>query len=497
MKKFLRYLTFLFILFCVGFVLGTVTLSLMVENLLTYMHKYNWLTEYENIIVISIIIIYLIYSLLIAVWFNSIYIKLSRRGGIFFLLLLAILTGVCIWSWLTPEKIDENTAYITSSNGRFVAGPYPDKRKMIGLKNSGYTAIISLLSSYVVPFEPILLEKEIKTAEEVGIPIIHLPLLPWITENKDSLDKIAALARDSAGKKYYVHCYYGRDRVSMFMRIVDPHAGVRAIKPHENNPDSKPKLKALTLERGKALTIDDHVIFGPLPTDDEFTAYIVNLKEPVFKNNPIRYVYSIQTASGSILPAELSLKNFGVEFNTFIIEDYPYQTEKIFDFANKIKNAEEPVLVYEFYLDPQPRPIVLEGVMLAYLTNLPSIPKRVFADKQMKNGKPESLAPNIVAGPQPSDEEYANFIYYLGIRSLVYIGDCNSHVVATEKKKALAAHLNFICVKSDAPELISILAKDGPWYVYGPESEKVEDKLEAYFAHSFPDLTPPPEKKND
>jgi len=482
-------LVFLFIFFCVGFTLGTLTLSIIVENVAAYVRRSEYMYSYESPIIIAIIVIYVFYSFLFAKWLTKYYLHLKTSGKLILLLILAALTGISLWYWLHPKTSSSSENLITTEDKRFIAGPYPDRAAMIGLKNQGYTAIISLLSPYVLPFEPILLDKEKKTAREIGIPVIEIPMLPWVTKNTDSINKIIALAKANNTNKYYVHCYYGRDRVSMFMRIVNQYAPVSTLNQHDqDNQVSTSQDNSVTyidFERGTAIEIGKRIVFAPTPTEDEFLKFIVAVKNPFF-GTTIRSVISIQSDPGAISAEEQSLKKYGVHFATMDISDLPYDPIATLKAANEIKSLQGPTVVYTFYMQPDPMPTGLQGLILSYLTNLPSLPIHTFNHTRMLNGKTELIAPNIAFGPQPAPDEYLVFLHSYGIRSIAYIGLCDANTTAHDAALAQAANITFTCFQPDIDKLIPALSHDGPWYVYGPQAEMIEDKIENHFKDSIP-----------
>ena len=138
---------------------------------------------------------------------------------------LTIAAAVCVWGWLNPAhllgaaRIDERQG-VAISGAQFTFGPYPERDQLVELKKEGYTAVISLQHPAVVPFEPAGIASEKAIADEIGLTFIHAPMLPWISDNDDSLDRIRAIARTRPGK-YYVHCGLGRDRVNVVKRMLE------------------------------------------------------------------------------------------------------------------------------------------------------------------------------------------------------------------------------------------------------------------------------------
>lgn len=127
----------------------------------------------------------------------------------------------------------------------FTFGPYPDENELTMLKKEGYDGVITLLSPSV-PFEKILLEKEIQAGEKVGLRIYSFPMRPWIFENKDSIIKIKEFVKTNQGK-FYVHCYLGKHRTNMVRQIIKTEFGGPVTNKEFAYPDK--------LERGASVTV--------------------------------------------------------------------------------------------------------------------------------------------------------------------------------------------------------------------------------------------------
>ena len=178
--------------------------------------------------------------------------------------------------WMNPKLMTGASAQSAAESfswSEFTFGPYPEKERLAELKAEGYTAVISLLSKAVVPFEPVLLAREEKAAKETGLELIHIPMLPWVSSNDHVTAKLKELEKKGPGK-YYVHCYLGKDRVNVFKRMLAAVSG-GAVK--NLDTASARTLKGMkNFERGEIAELERDVYFTPYPTDEEFFGYILN-----------------------------------------------------------------------------------------------------------------------------------------------------------------------------------------------------------------------------
>ena len=101
----------------------------------------------------------------------------------------------------------------------FTFGPFPTPDKLERLRKDGYTGVVSLLHPAVVPFETKLIGEERAAVEGAGLEFHHAPMLPWVSDNGESLAMLEVLAREERGR-YYVHCYLGKDRTRIAQRVV-------------------------------------------------------------------------------------------------------------------------------------------------------------------------------------------------------------------------------------------------------------------------------------
>src|SRR5260221_7739275 len=93
----------------------------------------------------------------------------------------------------------------------FLFGSYPDDDDLRELKKKGVTAIVSLQSpAVVVEISGIAAER--KAAARQGPRFFDAPILPWVSDNAESIEKIKQLALHGTGT-YYEPCALRRARV--------------------------------------------------------------------------------------------------------------------------------------------------------------------------------------------------------------------------------------------------------------------------------------------
>lgn len=167
----------------------------------------------------------------------------------------------------------------TVENEQLTFGSYPDLQRLEELKDQEYDGVITLLNPNI-PFERVLLQEEKANGEEVGIEVHSFPMLPWVSQNGDSLRGIDDLVADD-GKRYYIHCYLGEHRVDLVRDRVTEEDKEPEIDPDDPLPED--------FERGELATFDEErIILGPYPTDEEWFNEILrqDVKEVISTLDP-------------------------------------------------------------------------------------------------------------------------------------------------------------------------------------------------------------------
>jgi protein tyrosine phosphatase (PTP) superfamily phosphohydrolase (DUF442 family) len=237
--------------------------------------------------------------------------------------------------------LDTDLGVIASRQGsvrevttRFTFGPYPELSQMQQLKQEGYDGVVSLLHPSI-PFETVLIAREENNARQVGIPLYHFPMLPWISDNREAESNFKKLMR-SSGKRYYIHCYLGTHRVALVRQWVlegQREEGARAA--------SVP-LPA-TLDRGMLLTYDNkRIVVGPFPSDDEWYLSIVGtgVREVVSILDPNKPDYQPFQEK-----AQKVCKEAGLRFTSKPVNTQAPSVRDVQDLADYLRKTDHKVFV--------------------------------------------------------------------------------------------------------------------------------------------------------
>lgn len=389
-------LTFLFVWLMVGFAMGTLVLVGAAPWLTGAMRGAGWSQGAENAAMWAVIGLYVAVSfvaaLALARWIGRSERALVRAGVPIAATLLA---AGALWGWMNPSVYaraagSEGGRVETRSGAEFVFGPYPDRPKLEELKARGFTAVVSLQHPAVVPFEPQGIKAEREAADELGIPLIHAPMLPWVAENETSLDKIRELARDGEGR-YYVHCGLGRDRVNVVRRMLERDGAARLADEGEAEKPRYFGVRERPLERGWHEELARDVWLVPYPNEHEF-----------FGN-----MFAGQVASVALLldPDDREQGPW-VEHTRFLMDKYAIPLtelplpasalERAPQVARRVADLPRPVVVIVPYAHPRPDTAVANAFERAFAA-LPGLAPPP-ADRPATVARRDSLAVVSPAG---------------------------------------------------------------------------------------------------
>jgi len=285
-NKIQSIILFLYIWLCIGFPMG---LWVLLAGPSKWLSEYACSTDMEmsqeNILGKLIIILYVIVAFFLALFIHRKVKQSTNKLTKWILpsiLTIILLTSVYVFSfqpqWLIsysggiPEKSKNISQDKNSNQLEFVFGSYPNEKMIKSLKEQGYDGIISLLNELVVPAEPTLMKEEIELSKKYGIKVINMPMLPWVSGNKKTIQDAKNFIENKKGL-YYVHCYLGRDRVNIFKAAVKKY-GVKTKT--ESSVINRRLEDKSSLERGAYFKLEEGVYITPYPTDDEFMKYVLN-----------------------------------------------------------------------------------------------------------------------------------------------------------------------------------------------------------------------------
>lgn len=218
--------TFCYIWLVVGFFSGTLLLVGPVRWITTYLRTGGYRQGTEDGVMIGVIVLFVLLSALLA-WIvvRRMNRCSTRRARLGYPVLLTMAAALCLYAWTNPAIMASAAGGVSGrvtvdGGAEFVFGPYPDRNRLEQLKKEGYTAVVSLQHPAVLPFEPPGIAEETRATSEIGLQFIHAPMLPWISANDASLDKIRDIAREGKGR-YYVHCGLGRDRANVVKTMLE------------------------------------------------------------------------------------------------------------------------------------------------------------------------------------------------------------------------------------------------------------------------------------
>lgn len=350
------WVTFAWCFATIGFALGTLTLLGPVRWMTTEIRERGWPQSLENIGVILAILLLAATAAALAYYATERAMDSPRRWLRASLpLAVAGPAALALWAWMTPEfmaRVNSGSQRAVQESFDFTFGPYPNDEKLRQLKRTGYTAVITLLHPAVIPFEPRLLKEETAAASRAGITLIHLPMLPWVSDNAAALDSVRRLAELDDGK-YYVHCYLGVDRVSVVRQVVESVPGIRArnLERATSGRSIQSLVNGKGFERGTVAQLSDSVFLAPYPTAEEWNSFILGsgIRTVVSLLDPAREV-----DKGWIALERSMLARVGKKLVISPIPESGDVRAAAIAAVAAVRAAEKPVLVHGFLIPSPP-----------------------------------------------------------------------------------------------------------------------------------------------
>ena len=466
----LRGLLFLFLLGCTGFVLGTLTLRGPVRWVTAALRESGGDQGAEDWLVRGTILLLLLVSLAVAMLLAEVVLESGDRrvrwgipAG------AAALGAATLGVWMLPGLMGGSGTALEDSGARFVFGPYPERERLAELKARGFSGVVTLLHPAVAPFEPALLEREQAAAREVGIALLHTPMLPWVSQNEASLETIRRLARSGKGR-YYVHCYLGKDRVNVVRRLLESE-GV-SLEGAKEAAGARRLADKPAFERGSIYHLDGDVHVAPYPTDEEWFGYVLSgsVKQVLSLLDPESPEDTALVAKERALTAQYRMP---LEFAP--IRTLPYDPAEALAAARRAKALPRPLMVHAFRTYGTAR---TEAFVQAYRTDLPPLPPALFGEP-MQGGPVRVVGVNVAVGPLPAGPEMGGYLRPRGLRGVVFLGPEGHSEAVRARRSAELAGLRWVRMDGGGPALLELLSRGGPWYVFGPGLAAARAELEA------------------
>ncbi len=456
-REFRFFFLLLYFLILVGFVTGSLIFWGPVRWNIVALQTSGFSQSAEALMIkgyialISIISVVLAFSLTVR-FYEA---EGPRKVIIAFVPLLLFIGVLMVWSNpnFAPGR-GMKSDIINVGESTFTFGPLPNEDQLRELKNENYTGIISLLHPAIIPFEPKIMADEAAMAKEIGIELISAPMMPWVSDNKESIELIKKIAKTHRGK-YYVHCYLGKDRVNVVKRLLESLNIVVNVD-HIVTARTLNGMKAF--EKGPIIYVGNDVFLIPHPSKEEFFGYLLS-----------GYVKTIVSfIDESIASNSQTIKSDREIFKTYNMKNAEYS----FNLSSYNPIYLRSVLDSIAHL-PKPLVIILDSTNSKLVETLAKglRSKNIFLsvekiEKIMGAGTVKQLYDNVLVGSNP-DKNQINKLYENGIMNIIYFSKKPQN---TTRETPVAVKEFFI---DDNRGLDSLL--DGKsWYLCGASTERIK-----------------------
>jgi hypothetical protein len=264
----------------IGLVLGTAVLVGPVRLITEGMGRAGWEQSSQDHVLIVVILLYLIFSMLVTRWIVGMMFRARNRNTRWAIAaVFTLLAAGTAWEWSNPAKMLAGIAgggdggfFNVRGGAQFIFGAYPDDARLQQLKKDGVTSVISLQHpGVVIEREGISAEKD--AAAKLHLNFIQAPMLPWVSNNEASLEKLRVIARTGKGI-FYVHCGLGRDRVNVAKRVIEAEGAKIALGADVKAATSVAD-RPVPFERGSLAHIDHGKWLIPYPNKHEMFGFVL------------------------------------------------------------------------------------------------------------------------------------------------------------------------------------------------------------------------------
>jgi len=272
--------TFFYMWLIIGLVLGTAVLVGPVRLLTEGMGEAGWEQNSQDHVLIVVILLYLAVSMIITRYVVGIMFRARNRNTRWAIAaVFTVLAAATAWQWSNPAKLLAGIAgggdggRLSGVGGaEFIFGAYPDEDKLRALQLEGINSVISLQHPGVI-VEREGINAERNATKRLGMTLIQAPMLPWVSNNAQSLKKLRLIARRGQGK-FYVHCGLGRDRVNVAKRVIEAEGTRVAVA---SDLREAPSFNDLTepFVRGSIAHVDSGKWIIPYPDEHEMFIYLL------------------------------------------------------------------------------------------------------------------------------------------------------------------------------------------------------------------------------
>ena len=314
------FATFGYTWFTIGLFTGTLVLVLAVRGILDVLQRLGWEQSAQNRLLIGVILLFIGVSFLLARRVVRYLYRQTTTTRRVLLMGLAVPAALCVYAWSNPARFLAKYAGTAGStfsmkNGpKFVFGAYPDEDRLKELKKQGVTSVVSLQSPAVL-VEISGISEERGAAARAGLAFIEAPMLPWVSDNTESLEKIKQLALHGKGT-YYVHCGLGRDRVNIAKRVIEslePQSSARVATASDMIAAAGFERRTERFERGMPMKVKEGFWVIPYLNEAEFYGFIL-------QGQPGHLLVVVDPTNaeqrGWLADAEKKMKQYAVAFTS-------------------------------------------------------------------------------------------------------------------------------------------------------------------------------------
>ena len=453
------YMVFLYLVGVIGFVVGSLLFWGPIRWTIDYFQEEGASEKTESLVIKIFIVMIFLLAGAISFIISRRYWESEKKSKQLMIYIPAIFFAGIMFLWMNPQYTPgrgARTENISLARISFVFGPYPSKEQIVQLKKEKFTGIISLLHPAVVPFEPKLIYDEDEAAKDVGIEVIHAPMLPWVSQNISSIETIKKLLVEGKGK-YYVHCYLGKDRVNVVKRIIES----QNVAVDAGNVSTYRTLNEIKkFAEGPLFYLGKSVYLLPHPSEEECLGYLLS----GYVKHVVSLIDNESSENIEITKKDSALYSaYAMNFLHLPLDLQHLDYAKLEVILDSIKSLHKPLV------------LIIKSTMARETGMLVQAIKSTFSingfeiENIIKPAKVERLYPNIFYGAIPNKQQRKE-LTSTGIPNLVFLSAEKS---IDQAKNVSGMTVHFL---SEKGTLDSLLFND-KWYLCGATIEQARKRF--------------------
>ncbi len=177
-----------------------------------------------------------------------------------------------------------------------------------------------------------------------------------------------------------------------------------------------------------------------------------------------------------------ALARFGIRFENVPLAGEHLDPAAVLAAVERVRALPRPLMVHAFLAPSTGRSPDAEAFLASWRSGRAALSPARFAEG-LARGSVEVVAPHVAMGPRPRGPEFWR-LRCAGVRRVLFLGDPQNPEARADA--AAAAEAPVAWQAASAGHASTLLAEEGPWYVYGGADAGLREELRAALGPALP-----------